>query len=311
MIQNKYIIRLSFIGLFLNIVANIVLYRYFMIEEVILKQVADQNIHLAEVYKNSIWDTNPSAVSRLKKENYTKLLQQKDFIKFAQDSSNFLKETTSVVTLYDKDGNKFLTNTEAKIVDVDKHNSQHYYDKILLHLDKYFLQSYISDQALSESFRGRTVHSLVSRAIITDEQNNLSEKSFISSYIPIIDSSYGSFNIEGMLEITTDITEQWDNITYLEKRIFISFIIVFLVFFIIVMYNTNYAQRIINKQFETNRSLEEAKHKAEMESSAKTDFLANISHRTQNTSKRYHWIFRNYHGRDLWKNGKSTIQRLY
>jgi two-component system cell cycle sensor histidine kinase PleC len=44
------------------------------------------------------------------------------------------------------------------------------------------------------------------------------------------------------------------------------------------MYNTNYAQRIINKQFETNRDLEGAKIKAETESLAKTEFLANISH---------------------------------
>ena len=48
------------------------------------------------------------------------------------------------------------------------------------------------------------------------------------------------------VEITTDITDQWNNIAYLEKRIFISFIVIFLVFFIIVMYNTNYAQKIIN-----------------------------------------------------------------
>ncbi len=54
MIQNKHIIRLSFIGLFLNIVANIVLYRYFMIEEVIIKQVSDQNTRIAEVYKRKI-----------------------------------------------------------------------------------------------------------------------------------------------------------------------------------------------------------------------------------------------------------------
>ena len=44
------------------------------------------------------------------------------------------------------------------------------------------------------------------------------------------------------------------------------------------MYNTNYAQRVINKQFESNRALEEAKNRAEMESSSKTEFLANISH---------------------------------
>ncbi|MDP5083259.1 MAG: HAMP domain-containing histidine kinase, partial [Rickettsiaceae bacterium] len=46
----------------------------------------------------------------------------------------------------------------------------------------------------------------------------------------------------------------------------------------IVMYNTNYAQRIINKQFESNRALEEAKNRAEHESTSKTEFLANISH---------------------------------
>ena len=44
------------------------------------------------------------------------------------------------------------------------------------------------------------------------------------------------------------------------------------------MYNTNYAQRVINRQFETNRALEEAKTKAEKESTAKTEFLANVSH---------------------------------
>jgi two-component system cell cycle sensor histidine kinase PleC len=88
----------------------------------------------------------------------------------------------------------------------------------------------------------------------------------------------GQFSIEGIVQITTDITPQWDNITFIEKRIFIAFIVVFLVFFIIVMYNTNYAQRVINKQFESNRALEEAKNRAEMESSSKTEFLANISH---------------------------------
>jgi len=70
MIQNKHIIRFSFIGLFLNIVANIVLYRYFMIEEVVLKQVADQNLHIAETYKNRVWDENRSVISTLQKKSY-------------------------------------------------------------------------------------------------------------------------------------------------------------------------------------------------------------------------------------------------
>ena len=278
MIQNKHIIRFSFIGLFLNIVANIVLYRYFMIEEVALKQVADQNLRVAETYKNRVWDENRKVVSKLQKISYLELLQDQKFINFIQDSSGFLKSIGSDIALYDHSGAKFFVNNTNNIVNVDKHNSSRYYDKFLLHLDRYFLQNYTTEQPLTEAFRGKISHSLVSRAIITDSNYNVYEKSYISSYIPLIESSMEEFNIVGVIAITTDITEQWDNIIYLEKLIFIGFVIVFLVFFIIVMYNTNYAQRIINKQFETNRELEEAKTRAETESSAKTDFLANISH---------------------------------
>ena len=91
MIQNKHTIRFSFIGLFLNIVANIVLYRYFMIEEVVLKQVADQNLHIAETYKNRIWDENRSVISTLQKKSYLDFLKDPKFISFIQDSSGFLK----------------------------------------------------------------------------------------------------------------------------------------------------------------------------------------------------------------------------
>jgi two-component system cell cycle sensor histidine kinase PleC len=278
MIQNKHIIRFSFIGLFLNIIANIVLYRYFMIEEVVLKQVADNNTYLAETYKSRIWDNSRDAIIKLKKNSYSDLLSDKDFILFAKESSNFLKNTSSAVTLYDKTGGKFLSNTNHNIVSIDRYSSLDSYGLILLNLDRYFLQNYVSNNPIGDAYQGKTTHSLISRSVITDENDNKFEKSFIISYVPVINTSAGDFGIEGVIEITTDITEQWDNITYLEKHIFVAFVIVFMVFFIIIMYNTNYAQRIINKQFETNRALEEAKTKAEMESSAKTEFLANISH---------------------------------
>jgi two-component system cell cycle sensor histidine kinase PleC len=145
-------------------------------------------------------------------------------------------------------------------------------------MDKYFLSSYFAKNPLMEAMRGKTRNMLISRAILTDQDGLEYETSFIITYIPIIDSENGEFSVDGIVEITTNVTDQWNNIAYLEKRIFISFIVIFLVFFIIVMYNTNYAQKIINKQFETNRELEEAKIKAETESSAKTQFLANVSH---------------------------------
>lgn len=146
MIQNKHIIRFSFIGLFLNIVANIVLYRYFIIEEVVLKQVADQNLHIAETYKNRVWDENRSVINTLQKKSYLEFLKDPKFISFIQDSSGFLKNIGADITLYDHSGTQFLVNHTSNIVSVDEYNSSRYYDKFLMHLDKYFLQNYIIKQ---------------------------------------------------------------------------------------------------------------------------------------------------------------------
>ncbi len=278
MIQNKHIIRLSFIGLFLNIVANIVLYRYFIIEEVVIKRVSDQNTRIAEAYKEKIWDNNKNAVLKLNTQNFDSLLNDQEFIQFISESSGFFSEIKDSVSLYDKNSNKFIESKPDDFLSIKYNFSAYLYKRFILTLDKYFLSSYFSDNPLMESIKGKVSHSLVSRALITDKNHNLYESSFIISYIPIISNENGDYRIDGVIKITTDITDQWDNITYFEKRIFLSFFIVFIVFFIIIMYNTNYAQRIINKQFETNRELEEAKIKAETESSAKTQFLANVSH---------------------------------
>jgi two-component system cell cycle sensor histidine kinase PleC len=279
MIQNKHIIRLSFIGLFLNIIANIVLYRYFMIEEVVIKQISDHNARIAEVYKLKVWDDNRDSVSKLQDNNLESLLNDKGFIQFAKESSQFFSEEKNDIALYDKNGRKFIESKSNKFASIKLNDSDSLYNKFILNLDRYFISSYYSSRdPLIEALRGKTGHLLISRAKITDKNNEDYEKSFIISYIPIIDTVNGGFTVDGVIEITTDITDQWDNIAYLEKRIFLSFVIVFLVFFVIVMYNTNYAQRIINKQFETNRELEEAKLTAERDSTAKTEFLANISH---------------------------------
>ena len=120
MLQNKHIIRFSFIGLFLNIIANILLYRYFMIEEVVLKQVANHNTYLAEVYKSGVWDNNRRAIEKLKDNDYSHLLTDADFILFTKSSSSFLKTTNAMVTIYDRTGKKLLSNTNHSISNIDQ-----------------------------------------------------------------------------------------------------------------------------------------------------------------------------------------------
>ncbi|PCJ29721.1 MAG: two-component sensor histidine kinase [Rickettsiales bacterium] len=277
MIQNKYIIRLSFIALFVNIVANIILYRYFMIEEVLIKQAITQNLFVADSYKKHIWNHRKPAMAQVQQTSQG-FLRNKEFIEFASASLEFLRNTNADISIFNKFGTQFFSNHQQKMVKVEKNDHLFTHEKILLYLDEYFLKEYTPDNAFAEAYMGRTVSSLIPRAILTEKNDIKYEKSFITTYVPIINDSNGNFSVDGVMKITRDITNEWTNVIYLERRIFSAFLIVFLVFFAIVLYNTSRAQRIINKQIETNKALVEEKAKAEMENSAKTDFLANISH---------------------------------
>lgn len=273
MIQNKHIIRLLFIGLFFNIIVNIVLYRYSFIEKVLLKHIIAQHLYASEKYNSRV------LLSISQKKLLFKSIQDPALIHLLKKKLGCVNLIKSDVIVYDNSGTKLLSSDTSDIFSVDEYNSIQYYQKLSTYLDKYFLQQYIIQQPLVESLMGSTSHKLVSRAIMTDIYGRIYDKSYISSYIPLIDSMIlNSSNIIGVMQITTDITEQWDKIIYLEKMTLLALVIVFLVIFIMIMYNTHYVQRIINTQFKTNRELEEAKTRAETESSAKTDFLANISH---------------------------------
>ena len=144
MIQNKHIIRLSFIGLFLNIVANIVLYRYFMIEEVVIKQISDQNARIAEIYKHKIWANNKNSVLKLKNQKFESLMQDQDFIQFVKDSSQFFGESKDNIALYDKNGRRFIESKPNDFLDIKLNDSAYLYNRFILRLDKYFLSSYFS-----------------------------------------------------------------------------------------------------------------------------------------------------------------------
>ena len=114
MIQNKYIIRLSFIGLFLNIIANIVMYRYFMIEEVVLKQTAQNNNYLVRVYQHEIWDQNKEAINELNTKNDKTIFANQNVINYIYNSIRFFQNINSIVNIYNKNGNKIITNSHKK-----------------------------------------------------------------------------------------------------------------------------------------------------------------------------------------------------
>ena len=105
----------------------------------------------------------------------------------------------------------------------------------------------------------------------------MEEASFVTSYISVIGNNL-DFPVDAVFEINTNITSQWQNITSLEQKVFITFIIIFIIFCTIIISNTNYARQIIEEQLETNRNLKAQIVKVEKTSSSNTKFFANISH---------------------------------
>lgn len=278
MIQNKHVIRISFIVLFLTIVANIFLYRYYIIEQIILKEAIDRHFQVSDAFTKNIWEANPGATRKLYNNDYRLLLQDEEFIKFTKRIAMFFNNSSSNILLFDGRGNKFVSSTGFNVEGERENKIKGIYDILRSAIDKYFLKEYMGTSGITRAFIGQSSHKLGPSVIMGDEQNAERTATLITSYIPVIDNNLEEFIIDGVLQITTDITQQWEDITYLEKRVFITFMIIFSIFFAIVMYNTHYAQKIINRQFETNRELEEAKVRAEAENIAKTEFLANVSH---------------------------------
>ncbi len=315
MLQNKHITRLSLIGLFLNIIASMVWYHYFILEEIILKRVIAENSKIANLYKSEVWDMNAGTTQKLSSVNYKELMQDQDFINFVKSSAKFFTSTNSGISLFDNKGNKFIASNHHYLINLEpyihsnlhkaialkiknylfddysnnsdslvnnfKNTARNYltlYDIIMMKIDKYFLKDVISSKAFTKAFEGKTTHNFILKALVMDGKLTPQKATFISSYIPIIDNKYGNFQICGVIEITTNITEQWLSISYLEEKILLILIIIFIIFFLIVVYNARWAVKLISKQFEDARELKENKIRAEAENFAKTQFLANITH---------------------------------
>jgi two-component system cell cycle sensor histidine kinase PleC len=280
MLQNKNIIRFSFIALFITVLMSIIYYRYFMIERILLSGLTESNTKLASVYKDIIWDRNPSIIQKISSTKYDDLIKDSEFINFAKTSIDFFDSLEFIkVSFYDERGNIFLSTNSIKIDDNSTAVYGSLYKSLSISLDQVFLNNHMDGaKALENAYFGEPTNQLLPKAKDIKLNNNKLSSLIVKSYIPLVDHEAKNQVVRGVIEITTDTSKAMETITYLEKRVFIIFLTVFIIFFAIVVYNTHNAQKIIDRQHEMNRMLEEAKIKAETESSEKTEFLANISH---------------------------------
>lgn len=272
MFQNKHIIRFSFIGLFLAILASILFYRYFTLKNIVLETVLKENKKIVSRYVNDIWNKHIPQAKLLKTSELKEAIKNKEFNDFTLETLNYFNnQTYEKISILNATGEEFFT-TNPEII---KNSKGSYTDILMSYIDMLIIPRLTDDQSVKLVLKGEKVNNFIPNALLGEDTEN---RYFIESYYPILDESYDEFYVDGIVKCVSDITEEWNKIKYFETRVSLFLLSVFILFFAIILFNTHHAQRIIDQQVANNKFLEEAKIKAESESTAKTQFLANISH---------------------------------
>ncbi len=275
MFQNKHIIRASFVALFLAIIASILFYRYFTIQNVIVETITQENKKIVSYYLNNIWNIQSNATKVIKYNDIQTAVKDKAFLNFSKETLDYLKKFDKTkISILNKRGEEFISTTRFTLQEC---NVTSFFQTIDTMLDQYLFRIFPYERLVRGVYKGAQPNKILLNYTLT---NNLDDNSrvYLVSLFPIIDSSSSSFSVQGSIVVITDITTQWDKIKYFEIRVSIFLLTVFLLFFVVIIFNTNHAQKVIDQQVVNNRLLEEAKIKAESENYAKGEFLANVSH---------------------------------
>ncbi|NDB83271.1 MAG: sensor histidine kinase [Alphaproteobacteria bacterium] len=271
MLQNKHIIRASFIALFVAILSSIMFYRYFTLKDIVLETVVKENNKIYAHFIDEIYSKS-SMIDLLHSENAgPELLASSNFRNFASDSIKFFTRLNKIkVSILTPNNTEIISSSDEPIT----HTNSSFTNSIVQYLGGYFLNVRNGVDILNTIRSGQVVNNIMLQKI----DSMPGKIAYIESYYPIIFSNQSLDSRYGTLKIVTDISDDWTKIRFFEKRVSIFLLAVFAAFFGIIIFNTHHAQRIIDKQVETHKFLEEARVKAELKSSAKTQFLANISH---------------------------------
>lgn len=271
MFQNKHIIRASFIGLFLSILGSILFYRYFTVKNIVLETVIKENNKIHSYFIDEICNNNMGVQILTTKQSIKDSLNSLEFRDFVEKTIDFISSQNKIkISIFSINDEEIITSSEIKL---SRSNSKS--NAIFAYIENYFLKETSKEEIKSNLASGNKVHNIILRNLTPEMPEKIA---FIESYYPISPPEKLGLETYGSLKIVTDISEEWEKIQFFEKRVTIFLIAGFAIFFAIVIFNTNHAQKIIDQQVASNKFLEEAKVKAEYESSAKTQFLANVSH---------------------------------
>ncbi|MDX2050177.1 MAG: HAMP domain-containing sensor histidine kinase [Rickettsiaceae bacterium] len=272
MLRNKHVIRSSFVGLFIAILGAILFYRYFTVKSIVAEEIIRENDKIYSHFMNKICKNSDCYKLLSQNEDLYELLTSDKFRKFAQQTLTFFGEQSKIkLSIFSANNIEVISSSsmvfskKTKKTDID----------VIDILNDIFFGVLTEEDLNAKLSSGIPVHNILNYPMISSEPHKVA---FVESYYPIHQNAAKKIGRYGTLKIVSDITDSWDKIKFFETRVSCFLFLVFSAFFAIIVFNTHSAQRIIDQQVENNKFLADAKVKAELESSAKTEFLANVSH---------------------------------
>lgn len=273
--QNKHIIRLSFLGIFLGVIVNIILYRQFTLNEVILREISNNNKNLISIYTSQIWNFSSSVVKKHQNADTNRRLIDNNFVNFLEKTSEFFKEANTLKVQIFGRGNKILFDSNDIAIEAVDEDMSNFYEYYSTKLDYRILKRSIIHDALSKAYSGVIVDTIFPKVILKSSDSVTRRANLVVNYFPIKDYKG---DVDVVIVLYSDVTSPWTKLGVLEREVCAVLIVLFTFFFGVIIHNTSYAQKVIDKQLQINRLLEEAKARAEDENRSKSDFLANVSH---------------------------------
>jgi len=251
------------------------LYRQFVLSKIILGEISDNNKHLVEIYKDQIWSSSSEVIKKLRVGSSNEVLLPEEFISYTKKTLSFFTNSAFMkVQMFDANGKEFFSSNDLKIDLIDSDTSS-LYEYYITKLDYKILQDKMIYDGLNEAYNGTQISGILPKINVTSSTAPSRNASAVISYIPIINDTG---QVDTVIAIYTDATWLYSDLNALERKVCAILIVLFCLFFAVIIHNTNYAQKVIDKQLQLNVTLEKAKKQAEEENKSKTEFLANVSH---------------------------------
>jgi len=239
----------------------------------LIRLIDDNNKALALGFRNSVWKkhsvTIQDAIMRLKANN----ISPSDwgryavFNEFAKEAQLYFEGMPFVeVNLYTPDNMAYLSFTPTGLITKP-----------------------MVGAGVSENAKNGTASSQMQEKPITAPDGKIkNDGRTVISQVPIISDGFvdvvvgGSDtkkeNIEAIIEIAYDITEQWQKLDIFQVYGTGGIILIFVLVLIGLIFTSSRMESIISKQHETNLELAAQAAAAESENREKSQFLANVSH---------------------------------